>query len=253
MERNLRLLNGIGIVGMAMIIGAIIIYLADYRIINVNTRKTYRTELIAVAFSDDPTVSDPARAEMIGTWKIDYTSDFGINDEGSLTIEYQAAGVHTGDGKMLPAEIWSKVKASTQGKGPRPDVRVAAAVSGASLSLTAPTEYSFDIKRIAHDGADRHIWLINKPKSEGDFKILVSLDGTWKDKVPLYGAVSVNGDMKTEGRICQLLLPVNVTTDMGLSKGMSDLLTYVISGMGFLLTLPILQTVLQGMFRKKDA
>jgi hypothetical protein len=190
---------------------------------------------------------------MIGTWKIDYTSNFGINDEGSLTIEYQAAGVHTGDGKMLPAKIWSKVKASAQGKGPRPDVRVTAAVSGASLNLTAPTEYSFDINRIARDGADKHIWLINKPKSEGDFKILVTLDGTWKDKIPLYGAVSVNGDMKTEGRICQLLLPVNVTTNMGLSKGMSDLLTYVISGLGFLLTLPILQTVMQGMFRKKDA
>jgi len=46
--------------------------------------------------------------------KIDYTRDFGINDEGSLTIEYQAAGAHTRDGKMLPAAIWSKVQASTQ-------------------------------------------------------------------------------------------------------------------------------------------
>jgi hypothetical protein len=40
---------------------------------------------------------------------------------------------------------------------------------------------------------------------------------------------------------------------MGLSKDMSDLLTYVMSGLGFLLALPILQTVLQGMLRKKDA
>jgi hypothetical protein len=60
-------------------------------------------------------------------------------------------------------------------------------------------------------------------------------------------------DMKTEGRIFQLQLPVNVTTGMGLSKDMSDLLTYVMSGLGFLLALPILQTVLQGMLRKKDA
>jgi hypothetical protein len=59
--------------------------------------------------------------------------------------------------------------------------------------------------------------------------------------------------MKTEGRIFQLQLPVNVTTGMGLSKDMSDLLTYVMSGLGFLLALPILQTVLQGMLRKKDA
>jgi hypothetical protein len=70
-----------------------------------------------------------------------------------------------------------------------------------SLSLTAPTEYLFDINRIAHDGADRHTWLINKPTSAGDFKILISLDGTWKDKIPLYNAVSVNGDMKQGQRM----------------------------------------------------
>jgi hypothetical protein len=253
MQYHLHSLNGIGAVGIAMIVGSILIYLSNDSVINVNSTKIYRTELISVAFSDDPTVSDPARAEMIGTWKIDYTHAFGINDEGAVTIEYQAAGTRTGDGKMLPAEIWRKVQASTQGKGPRPNVRVAAAISGASLSLTAPTEYLFDINRIAHDGADRHTWLINKPTSAGDFKILISLDGTWKDKIPLYNAVSVNGDMKTEGRIFQLQLPVNVTTGMGLSKDMSDLLTYVMSGLGFLLALPILQTVLQGMLRKKDA
>jgi hypothetical protein len=159
--------------------------------------------------------------EMLGTWEITYSKVLRANQEGSLEVRYDAE------------RSWLLE---------RNPIELSATVGANSLRLSEPGTYAFDLERIKGAGADARSWIVT-PTAEGDYNINVTLSAA-SDALDLEmrPVVMVNDEIRRGEHSFQLLLPVSVATHWGIAQWQFDLIRYALMGLGFILTLPFLQT-----------
>jgi hypothetical protein len=161
--------------------------------------------------------------EMLGTWEITYPKVLRANQDGALDIRYRS------DRPWLLEQH---------------PIELSATVGANALKLSDPATHLFDIARIKGTGADARSWIVT-PTAEGDYNINVTLfaDSEALD-LEMRPLVMINDEIRQDDHAFQFLLPVSVATQWGISQRLFDLIRYGVMALGFVLTLPFLQTML---------
>ena len=161
--------------------------------------------------------------DMLGTWEITYSKVLRANQDGALDIRYRS------DRPWLLEQH---------------PIELSVTVGANQLKLSDPDTHVFDLERVKVAGIDARSWIVT-PLAEGDYSINVTLfaDAPALD-LEMRPLVKINDEIMRGDHGLQFLLPVSVATHWGISQRAFDLIRYGVMALGFVLTLPFLQTML---------
>jgi hypothetical protein len=161
--------------------------------------------------------------DMLGTWEITYSKVLRANQDGALDIRYRS------DRPWLLEQH---------------PIEISATVGANALRLSDPATHVFDLERVKVAGVDARSWIVT-PLAEGDYSIAITLfaDAPALD-LEMRPLVRINDEVMRSDHAFQFLLPVSVATQWGISQRAFDLIRYGVMALGFVLTLPFLQTML---------